>query len=131
MSLRRIVPAALALGLAASVAAAAPAPSQTKPAGGACFWSRDITNWREVGERQVNLEIRSRDVYRLDLAVDCPSLHFAHQSLILDAGGVGGPVCASSLADVIVPGQAIRCPVATITKLTPEEVKALPKKERP
>jgi hypothetical protein len=128
MSLRRILPAVLALGVAATVAAAAPAP--TKPAGGACFWSRDITNWRDVGERQVNLEVLHRDVYRLDLAFDCPSLHFAHQSLILDAAG-GGPVCASSLPDVIVPGQAVRCPVTRITKLTPEEVKALPKKERP
>jgi hypothetical protein len=130
MSLRYLPLLALAAGLVASAAQAAPAPGAHAKPGGACFWSRDITNWRDVGERQVNLEVLHRDVYRLDLGVNCPSLHFAHQSLMLDAAG-GGPVCASSLPDVIVPGQGIRCPVVSITKLTPDQVKALPKNERP
>ena len=98
----------------------------------ACFWARDITNWRAVGDRQVNLEVNNRDVYRLDLAGTCSELHFAGQSLILDARGTGGPVCAGSLADIIVPRQGnFRCPVQTITRLSRAEVKALPKKERP
>jgi hypothetical protein len=127
---RMIVTALLGAAAALSMGATAAEAAQAN----ACFYSRDITNWKNVGDKVVNLEINSRDVYRLDLAVPCTQLHFAHQSLILDArgGSGGGPVCASSLADIIVPGQgAFRCPVATITKLSKEEAKALPKKERP
>lgn len=129
MSALRIAGAVLAAGLAgASGAQAAPSPAR----GGACFWSRDVTNWRAVGERQVNLEVLNRDVYRLDLAQDCPQLKFAGQAIELAAGGTSGPVCASSLPDIIVPRQGgIRCPVSKITKLTADQVKSLPKAERP
>ena len=117
------------MGLAAAAGSGVAAQAATA---NACFYSRDITNWRAVGDKQVNLEINSRDVYRLDLATPCSQLAFAHQTLILDARGAGGPVCANSLADIIVPHQGgLRCPVQTITKLSKEEAKALPKKEQP
>ena len=124
---RSLATALLGLAAAATTGFAAHAATAN-----ACFYSRDITNWRNVGDKVVNLEVNSRDVYRLDLAQPCSQLNFAHESLILDARGAGGPVCTSSLADIIVPHQGgFRCPVAKITRLSREEAKALPKKERP
>ena len=118
---------------AATLAGAAPASATKAPVqGGQCFLSGDVTNWRAVGDRQVNLEVRSREVYRLDLAFECPQLRFAAETIGITAHGGGLFVCDSSLADIVVPGQGgIQCPVTHITRLTPDEVKALPKKERP
>jgi hypothetical protein len=127
-------PATALLGIAALVGAAAVSTSLAAQAAtaNACFYSRDITNWRAVGDKQVNLEVNSRDVYRLDLALPCSQLAFAHETLILDSRGSPGPVCSNSLADIIVPHQGgFTCPVKTITRLSREEAKALPKKERP
>ena len=99
--------AVAALG-AAGPASAAKAPVQ----GGQCFLSGDVTNWRAVGDRQVNLEVRTREVYRLDLGFECPQLRFAAETIGITARGAGLFVCESSLADIVVPGQGgITCPV--------------------
>ncbi|HTI66592.1 MAG TPA: DUF6491 family protein [Caulobacteraceae bacterium] len=116
---------------AAALGAGAAAPVSAAATGETCFLSSDMTNWRAVGDRQVNVEVRNREVYRLDLGFACPQLKFAGERIGVEARG-GAFICQSSLADVVVPGQgAISCPVTHITRLTPDQVKALPKKERP
>jgi hypothetical protein len=121
--------AALAAVAALSLAAA-PATPAAAATTDQCFLSRDMTNWRAVGVRQVNVEVRNREVYRLDLGFDCPQLKFAGERIGIEARG-GAFICQSSLPDVVVPGQGVTCPVTRVTKLTPEQVKALPKNERP
>lgn len=121
----------IALATAALCAGAAPV-SAAGAKGDQCFLSSDVTNWRAVGDRQVNLEVRNREVYRLDLGTACPQLRFAGQTIALEARGGGHFVCQSSLADVLVPGQGpLRCPVTAITHLTREQAQALPKNQRP
>lgn len=118
--------------LAAALGAAAAAPALAAPArGDQCFLASDMTNWRAVGDKQVNVEVRNREVYRLDLANSCPELRFAGETIAVQ-GARGEFICESSLAEIRVPGQGIgSCPVTHITHLTREQVQSLPKKERP
>lgn len=128
--MRVIIAAAIAGAALAGVAGAA------QPAGeqGArqCFYLRDVTSWREVGDRQVNVQVNNRDLYRLDLVQQCPQLRFVGQTLAIEQSGVDGPICSGIQADIRVPGQgAAPCPVQSIRKYSAEEVQALPRAERP
>jgi hypothetical protein len=97
-----------------------------------CFVAKDMTGWRAVGDRQVNVQVRNTDVYKLDLGTDCPQLRFAGPVIGLQSNGAGSFICENSLADIKVPGQgAATCPVTHISRYTPDQVKALPKAQRP
>jgi len=121
---------AAALTGVAPAAVAAPA-SET---GRQCFYSRDVTSWRAVGSRQVNIQVNHRDVYRLDLVAACPQLSSAGETIGLVPFGASDQVCLGIEVDVVVPQRGltpIPCPVKTITRLSPAEAKALPKRQRP
>ena len=121
---------AIALAGAASLAIAAPEPGT----GRQCFYSRDVTSWRAVGAQQVNIQVNHRDVYRLDLVAACPQLSSAGETLGLVPFGASDQVCLGIQVDVVVPQRGmtpIPCPVKTITRLSPAEAKALPKRQQP
>jgi hypothetical protein len=130
---------ALILGFAglAMLAGPAAAAPQSKPAAPArqCFYSRDITSWREAGNQAVNLQVNNRDVYHLDLMGPCPQLRFTGERIGVKTRRGDPIICGGLDIDVLVPqpggGLPTICPVTQITKLTPDEVKALPKGQRP
>jgi hypothetical protein len=120
----------LAAGLAVSVAHAQPAPSP-KPAR-ACFFKQQMNGWKEVGDRQVNIRVGVRDVYVIALASPCWNLKWS-QALGVEARG-SSSICTGDTVDVIVPDHVTgpdRCWGQVTKKLTPEEVAALPPKQRP
>jgi hypothetical protein len=89
--------------------------------------------WRAASPNVVYLGVDSHDVYRLDLGGDAPELLGADVHLIHVVRG-GNTVCAPVDLDLSVSdGHGFRTPlfVKSITKLTPEEVAALPAKDRP
>ena len=111
-------------------AAAAPAQEPAKAAR-SCFFNRDVRGFAAPDDKTLYLRVRSKDVYRLDMKGRCPDLDWETQ-VGLDSRGsssICGPV------DVMVrvrgPVGVSRCPVSAITRLTPEEVAALPRKSRP
>jgi hypothetical protein len=79
------------------------------------------------------MKVRGRDVYRVDLAYGSNQLTWPGTHLV---SVVRGPdsICHPLDLDLRVSdgmGFAIPIRAKTITKLTPEQIQALPKKDRP
>jgi hypothetical protein len=107
-----------------------PGPEAAKPAR-ACFFNRDVRGFAAPDDKTLYLRVRSKDIYRLDLKGRCPDLDWETQ-IGLDSRG-SSSICAPIDVQVRVRGPigVTRCPVSEITRLTPEEAAALPRKSRP
>lgn len=116
---------AAAAGLAAS-ASAQPEPQRQ------CFYTTQIRSTQPVGDRQVNVLVNLRDVYRIDLADRCENLRSPQRVLSITSPS-GTAICgpAEARVAVLVDGFRQECFVDRITKLTPDQVAALPKRDRP
>jgi hypothetical protein len=122
----------LAAVLAVSAAQAQPAAPPAKPQTRSCFFKRQLDSWKEVGDRQVNVRVGVRDVYSIALDSPCWNLRWA-QRLGVEARGTNS-ICTGDMITVIVPDRTTgpdRCFGRVTRHLTPEEVAALPPKERP
>lgn len=128
---------AAALFLAAVPAAYAdetPAPAPEKHQ--SCFSLRDWQGgWTADGDQTLYLKVRLHDVYRVDLAqkegfLNAPGMHLITKSWGSDM--VCNPIDFDvKIADNMAPHFATQLFIKSITKLTPEEVKALPPKLQP
>jgi hypothetical protein len=118
--------------LACATLAALPAAGATSRQNDVCFLRHDIEGFSAPNDRTVYLNIRFHDVYRLDLMTDCIGLSFK-QGFELEDQPASPWICDPLDATVIVREGGIRqrCPVTTIHKLTADELKALPKRDRP
>lgn len=122
-------------GFSASAALAqtpAEAPKPPKPAR-QCFYLSDWRGWSAPDRNTLYMKVRGKDVYRVDLAYGTNQLTWPGTHLV---SVVRGPdsVCHPLDLDLRVSdGFGIPMPIRakTITKLTPEEIQALPKKYRP
>jgi hypothetical protein len=132
LSLRHyLVVAALALaGGGAPALAAAPAAAS----GQSCFLSSDWQGWKSPSPSVIYLRIRINDVYRLDLSapasdLDEPDVHLI--SKIQGSDWICNPLDLQ--LEVADDHGIMREPlfVKSITKLTPDEIKAIPAKFRP
>jgi hypothetical protein len=101
-------------------------PAQT------CFLRGNVQNFSAPDARTVYIRVGVKDVWRLDLMSDCLDLPF-RQSIGL-ASTPGDPwICKPVEATIITRGMAIphRCPVQAMRRLTPDELAALPRFDRP
>ena len=131
--------AAATLGLsAAALAQTEPRPQPEKTdvkaspsAQKSCFFSRDVRGFAAPDDKTLYLRVRAKDVYRLDMKGRCPELDREHK-IAIDSRG-SSSICSAIDATVLVknPIGVSRCSVETLTRLTPEEIAALPKKSRP
>jgi hypothetical protein len=132
MPIARVALATLAVtGLIAS-AAQAQTPA-AKPARGPCFSLSDWHGWSSPSEKVMYLKVRNRDVYRLDLTHGSNQLNWPGTHLVTVVRG-SDRICNPIDLDLRVSdgfGMAIPLRAKTITKLTPEEIAAIPKKDRP
>ena len=121
--------AAAALPLAGAQATAEPKPA--KPAK-SCFSAHDVSNFAVVDDRTVNIRVGVKDVYRLDLLGVCPDIDGQNKIAIKSRGSsfICSPLDATILAAGPF-GRLQRCEVKQVRKLTPEEILALPSRERP
>ena len=108
---------ALCAGAAHAADAAKPKPQRS------CFWSRDVSSWSAADERTVYIRVGVKDIYRLDLLGTCPDIDWNWKMGLSSHGS--SSICSRG------PLGPQRCPVKTITKLTPEQAAALPPKQRP
>lgn len=120
--------AALALGLAGAASADAPA---RKPAS-ACFFSRDWSGWRSPDENTIYLRVNVNDIYKVDLSAGSNMLLWPDSHLVNE---VRGPdtICSPLDLDLKVVEDGVVEPliVKAITRLTPDQVAAIPKKFLP
>ena len=133
-ALPRLAGAALAAGLltlGSGVASAADKPD--KPvAPNQCFWTRNITGFAAPDDHTVYIRVSYRDVYRLDLMVSCPDVDWNQRIALVSR--TGSNICNALDAEIVAHATGLgsqRCPVKTLTKLTPEEIAALPRHAKP
>lgn len=125
----------LTLVLAALIAAA-PAGAQPAHADSGksqqCFLGANVDGFNAPDDHTVYLSANVHDIYRLDLMGSCTGLSF-RTGIGLERAPGSSWICSPLDATIIYNDHGIhqRCPVTAIHKLTPAEVAALPKKDRP
>lgn len=134
--------AVIALMIPSVLAACAPMPgdsaqtaSEARPER-QCFNVSQVNNFRQGRPSEVYLRVGRSDVYRLDAAGGCNDLDFANRLAILpDSAGLSGSrLCTNDWARLVVPGStspASVCRVRISSRLTVEQVEALPAAYRP
>lgn len=125
-----LLAAALATtALAGPVLAQAPAPQNQ---GRDCFYGGSVDGFRAVNNSTVLLSVGTKQVYEVKLFSPSVDVKWANGIALVSRGG-GNFICSNLDADLVVPGISgpERFPVTAIRHLTPEQVAALPAKQRP
>jgi hypothetical protein len=120
-----------------AVAAAALLPGAVAPARAAsadqCFLTRDWQGWRAADEKTLYARVGVSQVYRIEFRNGCSGLRSPGAHLVTSS--VNGRVCSPIDLDVKVSTSpnigATACIVTGVTRLSPDEVKALPKNLTP
>jgi hypothetical protein len=122
---------AIAATASLSVARAADSPAPTAAGGEekACFWTRQVRNYTNDGQRMIYLSVADRNVWRIETNGACLNAASASDPIRFTESAASGRVCTAIDVDVQV--RTSRCIVTGLTKLTPEEVAALPSRLRP
>lgn len=128
--------AAGVLAFAGSAAQAAPAdPAQPSDHLAKCFYMRDWENWTAASGRDdlMYLRVRTHDVYRIELSGGTSLLHWPDAHIVNVVRGADSVCYPIDLDMSVSDGQGFRehLFVKSIAKLSPEEVAAIPKKDRP
>jgi hypothetical protein len=123
-----ILTGVLAAGALVTLGAAGPAPAAPQHS---CFWNREVNSFSAPDDHTVYVRVGVKEVYRLDLMGACPDVQW-NNGIALESRP-GSSICSAMEATVIThsPTGPQRCAVSQLTKLTPAEVAALPKRSRP
>jgi hypothetical protein len=132
MSMSR--PVSIALISAALVTTVVRAQPEQAPRGDACFFSRDFMQWRAPDPNTIFIRVGVNRFYRLDLTAPCRALLFPDAILVSVFRG-SDTICRPIDWDLRVSqypaGITEQCIVRAMTRLTPEEVAAIPPHFRP
>ena len=119
--------------LAVAVPALAETPAAAAKPARSCFMLSDWDGWSAPNKDTLYLKVRHRDVYRVDLSHGTTQLTAPGVHLVSVVRGTD-QVCHPLDLDLRVSdGMGFAMPIMakSITKLSAEEVAALPKKDRP
>lgn len=96
-----------------------------------CFWTHQVRNFASSDDRTINIRVGAKDIYRFEMFGHCTDIDWTHEIALVSRGG--SSICAGMDAEIVTPTPIgpQRCPVRNIRKLTPDEIKALPKRARP
>ena len=131
--------AAVALLAGPALAQRSPPAAATPPArpaasihSGACFARHNVEGFNAPDDHTVYLKVFPGEIYRLDLMGECQGLSW-RQSFGLEDRPSSPWICSAIEATVVFreTGMLQHCPVTAIHRLTPEEIKALPRRDRP
>ena len=125
--------AAAGLALAAGSAAAAPPHAKGHRPAESCFRSSDIRNHTIADGRTLYLSTSHREVFRVGMSGSCLSGTMPGDPLVIQSTPGSMMICRPVDFDVGISrhGMTSPCIVDSITKLTPAQVSALPRKLRP
>ncbi|MDO9433193.1 MAG: DUF6491 family protein [Phenylobacterium sp.] len=121
----------------ALVAAAFPAlaADQAKPeTGSQCFRMSQIRNHTKADSQTLYFSVGARDVYRLDMSGACLAGTSSSDPLIMETVGGTDLICRPIDLNLKVKTGNVGvspCIIKEITKLTPDQVAALPPKVKP
>jgi hypothetical protein len=113
-------------GLAAATAFSAAAQPPEK---GRCFWTRDLRNHTVGDDHTLYFDVGGREVYRVTTSDNCLSGSTSSDPIVLRDRPGSGQICSKLDLDISIRGA--RCIVSDMTRLTPAEVAALPRRVRP
>jgi hypothetical protein len=109
------------------------APARSSRPQNQCFDARFVSSFSAPDNETVYVRVGVRDVYKLKLFAPCLDVDW-RMSIALKSRSGSDWICQGYDAELIVPSPGMgrqRCPVSDVMKLTPEEVAALPKRDRP
>ena len=124
-----LMAAVAALGLAGVAHADAP-PAKPKPS---CFFSRDWAGWHAPNKDTIYFRVHVRDIYQVDLSAGGSQLLTWPDSHLINEIRGTDSICSPIDLDLRVANDHVVIPlfIKSITKLTPEQVAAIPKKDLP
>jgi hypothetical protein len=127
-----LIGAALAAALTGLTGAASAAPSQAKPNN--CFLSSSWNGWHAPDDKTLYLRVNMHDIYRVDLNSPASMLKWPGTHLVNVMHG-SSYVCSPLDLQLSVAdndgGARDFLFVKAITKLTPDEVAVIPRKDLP
>jgi hypothetical protein len=128
---RAVLAAALTSLISLGAANAAPAKAASPHA--PCFFLNQWQGWKAPNDHTLYLAVNFHDVYQVDLASGSSMLQAPDARLINRAFGSDDVCSALDLQLSVADLGGFREPLfpSRITKLTPEQVAAIPKKYRP
>jgi hypothetical protein len=104
----------------------------TAPSTDVCFKRRDIHNHTVGGPKTLYLDVSGSGVYRIEMSNSCLMSATSSDPLVFNNQTGTQSVCKPLDLDITVSAAGpSRCIVSSISKLSPAEVAALPKKMRP
>jgi hypothetical protein len=118
---------------AASAQEPAQGPGKAARPARQCFYLSDWRGWTAPDKDTLYLKVRGRDVYRVDLAWGSNELTWPGVHLVSVVRGTDS-ICQPLDLDLRVSdGNGFAMPIRAkaITKLTPDEIKAIPRKYQP
>jgi hypothetical protein len=127
-----ILAARLALAAAGALTLAAPGATQPQPQPGdvgGCFLTRDVRNHTVADDHTMYIDVGGRAVYKVAMSNNCLAGSTSSDPYVLRDRTSTGRICHKIDFDVRVRGAG--CIVDSVTKLTPAETAALPKRARP
>ena len=120
----------LVLALLAGAATASAASTQPRsPAGGACFFMRDIGNHTIADGKTMYLNVRGNQTYQVSMRSNCMGGAISTDPIILHNTTASMRICEPIDLDIGVRGG--RCMVESLRKLSPAEAEAIPRRLRP
>lgn len=123
--------AACALAALAAACAEPPRPAAGPPR--ACFLSRQVDGFAARGMDGVNLKVR-QDYYALDFIAACPEADEALRIRLRPLRGGGAFICEGDQVNVVAYSRVTgprTCLARSVRRMSPQEVAALPKGQRP
>ena len=130
--MRMTITLAAAAAMLCTGVAAGETPAAKPPAGKRqCFLAANVTNFAAADEKTLYIRVGVKDVYQFDMFGRCPDMDWNMRLALVSR--TSSWICDGMDAEVVThsPIGRQRCPVRSIRKLTPEEVKALPKRAQP
>ena len=127
--------AAVVVLIVAAGASAQTADKPVKPAapdaGRSCFRSQDVSSWADVDKTTINLRVGVRDYYQVKLIGPCGDIDWDLKIALRSRGS--SFICSGFDAEVIAssPLGPLTCPAGSVRRLTADEVKALPGRQKP
>lgn len=136
MTIKTVLLAAALATATLTGASLAQEPAAPNPASGGqgrdCFYGGSVNGFRAIDNATVLLSVGAKQVYEVKLFSPSVDVKWASGIALVSRGG-GNFICSNLDADLVVPGVngPERFPVTAIRHLTPEQVAALPAKQRP